>query len=118
MIGIDRKTGKMITGFEQFVSRLTQVMTTRIGSREKRRKFGSRLPDLLSRSTSDHLLALAQTYAMEAFYNAENGIQDFTPTRIVATRRQDGITLQFAGTWNDEWIESFEINVKELERVT
>ncbi|MBF4218597.1 phage baseplate protein, partial [Vibrio anguillarum] len=39
MIGIDRRTGKMLTGFDQFVSRVTQVMSTRIGSREKRRNF-------------------------------------------------------------------------------
>ena len=117
MIGIDRRTGKMLTGFDQFVSRVTQVMSTRIGAREKRRNFGSRLPELLSRSTSDHLLSLAQTYAMEAFYNLSNGINDFTPSRIVATRRNDGITLRFEGSWNGQWVEPFEISISEKSNV-
>ncbi|EOD9110306.1 phage baseplate protein [Vibrio parahaemolyticus] len=118
MIGIDRRTGKMLTGFDQFVSRVTQVMSTRIGAREKRRSFGSRLPELLSRSTSDYLLSLAQTYAMEAFYNPINGISDFVPSRIVATRRGDGLTLRFEGTWSGQWVEPFEINVSELSNVS
>jgi uncharacterized protein len=111
MVGIDRLSGKKLTGFDQFVSRVTQVMSTQIGTREKRRNFGSRLPSLLSKTTSGSLLSLAQTYAMEAFLNVDNGITDFVPRRIVATRKGDGLMLRFEGTWNAQWIDPFEINL-------
>ena len=111
MIGIDRLTGQKLTGFEQFISRVTQVMSTQIGTREKRRKFGSRLPSLLSKSTSDNLLSLAQTYAMEAFLNSVNGLTDFVPNRVVAIRHSNGLVLRFEGKWNGSWIEPFDINL-------
>lgn len=111
MIDIDRQTGAAITGFDNFVSRVTQVMSTPIGAREKRRQFGSRLPSLLSKTTSDHLLSLAQTYAMEAFLNPINGLTDFTPSRVVASRHSNGITLRFEGRWNGSWVEPFDINL-------
>lgn len=100
MLGIDRRTGKTITGFEQFVSRMTQVLTTRIGSREKRRGFGAKLPSLLSKATTDQLLTLAQTYAIEACHNP--AVADFAPSQVVASRTTDGIKLQFYGTWNGD----------------
>lgn len=102
MVGIDRNTGRTITAWDQLVSRVTQVMTTRIGTREKRRTFGSRVPDTLGRSMSDKLLVLAQSYALAAFYEPINGINDFTPTRCVATRGGAGIILQIHGLWNGE----------------
>ncbi|MGI2002042.1 phage baseplate protein [Shewanella frigidimarina] len=111
MVGIDRLSGKKLTGFDQFVSRVTQVMSTQIGTREKRRNFGSKLPSLLSKPTSGSLLSLAQTYSMEAFLNAENGISDFKPNRVVATRHSNGITLRFEGKWNGQLIEPFLIEV-------
>lgn len=111
MIGIDRQTGTAITGFDNFVSRLTQVMSTQIGSREKRRKFGSRLPSLLSKTTSGHVLSLAQTYAMEAFLNPVNGLADFIPSRVVSSRHSNGITLRFEGQWNGRWVDPFDINL-------
>lgn len=117
MIGIDRRTGKMLSGFDQFVSRVTQVMSTRIGAREKRRNFGSRLPELLSRSTSNYTLSLAQTYAMEAFYNQMNGINDFIPSRVVATRCNDGIKLRFEGRFNGQSVDPFEISISEKSNV-
>jgi hypothetical protein len=110
MIGMDRSTGKTLLGWEQMVSRVAQVMTTQIGSREKRRGFGSRVPETLSKNTSNQLLILAQSYALDAFFNPVNCISDFTPTRCVASRHDSGIKLAFWGTWNSEPI-TFEVNV-------
>lgn len=102
MIGIDRKTGRTLTGFEQLTSRVEQVMTTPIGAREKRRLFGSNVPSLLGKDMTDDLLMLAQVYAIEAFYNTENGLDDFQPTQCIATRRDVGLTLKISGYWQGQ----------------
>ena len=110
MIGIDRNTGRTLTGWEQMISRVQQVMTTRIGGREKRRGFGSRVPETLGRNMSDQQLILAQSYAIDAFYNPINGISDFQPTRCIAGRHDSGITLRFEGTWQGQ-LSTFEVTV-------
>lgn len=110
MIGIDRKTGRTINEWEQFVSRVTQVMTTQISRREKRREFGSRIPELLSENMSDGVLMLAQSYAIEASYPAINGLSEFSPSRCVASRSTSGIVLRFWGKWAGQDVE-FEVFV-------
>lgn len=110
MIGVDRNTGRTLTGWAQMVSRVEQVMTTRIGAREKRRQFGSRVPETLAKNMSDQQLMLAQSHAIDAFYNPENGISDFIPTRCVASRRDTGIALRFEGAWEGQQ-RQFEVTV-------
>jgi uncharacterized protein len=46
--------------------------------------------------------------AARAFYNVENGIADFQPQVIVATRQGAGLLLRFAGTWKNRQ-QSFEV---------
>lgn len=110
MIGIDRNTGRTLTDWEQFVSRVTQVMTTPVGSREHRRDFGSRVPETLGRNMGDSLLVTAQAYAIDAFYSAINGLGDFTPSRVVATRTATGLSLAIYGKWRNQSV-SFEVAV-------
>lgn len=111
MVGMCRKTGRTITGWDQFISRVTQVMTTYISARNKVRGFGSQLPATLSRNTSNATLALIQTYAMGAFMNPENGLEDFTPLRVVAERTSNGTSVTFYGKWNGRFVEPFTIDL-------
>lgn len=99
MIGIDRRSGRTLSDWAQFQSRLQQVMSTRIGSREKRRDFGSRVPEVLAKNMSEQQLMLAQSYAIDAFYHPINGISDFQPARCLARRGQSGMILQLQGEW-------------------
>ncbi|OOI04714.1 phage baseplate protein [Vibrio sp. OULL4] len=99
MIGIDRKTGRRIDGFEQLVSRVTQVMTTPLGGRAKRSNFGSRVREGLAANMSDSMLVRTQASAIEAFYNPANGLQDFSPSSCVAKRHSTGLSLYFEGKW-------------------
>ena len=108
MIGIDRRTGKTLSAYAQLVSRVTQVMTTPLGAREKRHTFGSRVRLVLGENMTDATLIRAQTAALEAFHNPVNGISDFSPTRVVATRGAVGVTLHFAGIWQGKII-AFEV---------
>uniref|UniRef100_A0A6M3J584 Putative baseplate protein n=1 Tax=viral metagenome TaxID=1070528 RepID=A0A6M3J584_9ZZZZ len=110
MIGMDRRTGRTLSGWEQFVSRAAQVMTTQLGSRERRRLFGSRVPELLGKITNDDLLLLAQAYAIAAFYEPINGLTDYKVTRCVASRHEAGVLLRFAGIWQNT-PRNFEVSV-------
>ncbi|MCW6036823.1 hypothetical protein K4A83_11195 [Spirulina subsalsa FACHB-351] len=110
MIGMDRETGRTIDGWAQFVSRATQVLTTPVGGREHRRRFGCRVPELLGRLTSDEVLILAQSRGIAAFYEPLNGLSDFTPTRCLARRHATGLRLVFEGRWVGRRV-SFEVDV-------
>lgn len=108
MIGIDRDTGATVDDWPQFVQRATRALTTPIGTRQKRPLYGSGLVPLLSKNLGDNLLILAQSEAVAAFYNSENGIDDFAPDIVVATRLGAGLKLNLAGTWHNRQM-SFEV---------
>jgi hypothetical protein len=101
MIGIDRDTGATVDDWPQFVQRATRALTTPLGTRQKRPLYGSRLHQVQSQNMGDGLLILAQSYAVEAFYNEANGIDDFKPETVVATRGASGLRLRLAGIWHN-----------------
>jgi hypothetical protein len=101
MIGVDRNTGAAVDDWLQFVQRATRALTTPLGTRQKRPLYGSLVPDLLGQNVGDDVLILAQSHAAQAFYNKANGIDDFQPEVIVASRRGAGLLLRFAGTWKN-----------------
>ncbi|MDI3665174.1 phage baseplate protein [Pseudomonas aeruginosa] len=101
MIGIDRDTGATVDDWPQFVQRATRALTTPLGTRQKRPLYGCRLPTRLGRNLGDQLLILAQADAVDAFYNEANGIGDFKPEVVVATREGGGLRLRLAGTWHN-----------------
>ncbi|MBY8291122.1 phage baseplate protein [Vibrio fluvialis] len=111
MIGICRRTGRTLTGWEQFLSRVEQVMTTALAGRNKYRGFGSQLPATLSKNTNNQTLALIQAYTMGAFLNPVNGLSDFTPSRVVAERTASGTLVTFYGHWNGIAVEPFTVPV-------
>ena len=102
MIGIDRKTGRTVTGFEQLVSRVTQVLTTPLTGRTKRAGFGSEVRKYLSANMTNAALLQVQSAALSAFYNPENGLSDFVPSRCLATRQATGLNLSIEGKWNGQ----------------
>jgi hypothetical protein len=101
MIGIDRDTGATVDDWPQFVQRATCALTTPLGTRQKRPLYGCRLPTRFGRNLGDQLLILAQADAVDAFYNEANGISDFKPETVVATREGAGLRLRLAGTWHN-----------------
>ncbi|MDH1550999.1 phage baseplate protein [Pseudomonas juntendi] len=108
MIGIDSNTGATLDDWPQFVQRATRVLTTPLGTRQKRPNFGCGMLDLLGRNLGDDLLILAQAKVVEAFYNSANGITDFTPEVVVAAREGAGLRIRIAGVWVNRKM-SFEV---------
>ncbi|MBU2714485.1 GPW/gp25 family protein, partial [Zooshikella sp. WH53] len=47
MQGINNNTGKSLSGIEHLKQSITDILTTRIGTRVMRRDYGSRLPELI-----------------------------------------------------------------------
>lgn len=66
------------------------------------------IPTLLGQNLGDDILLLAQSHAAQAFYNPQNGISDFQPGVIVASRKGAGLLLRFAGTWKNRQ-QTFEV---------
>ncbi|WP_219096780.1 phage baseplate protein [Pseudomonas sp. UMAB-40] len=108
MIGIDRNTGVTVDDWPQFVQRATRALTTPLGTRQKRPLYGSLIPNLLGQNLGDDLLMLAQSHAAQVFYNEQNGIGDFQPQVIVASRHGAGLLLRFAGLWKNR-SQTFEV---------
>jgi phage baseplate assembly protein W len=62
--GMDAKTGKLLTGIDHLKQSITQILTTRVGTRVMRRSFGSTVPELLDSPLNPQTVLL--TYASVA----------------------------------------------------
>lgn len=101
MIGLHRSHGAAVDDWEQFVQRATRALTTPIGTRQKRPLYGCKATTRLARNMTDELLLLIQADCAEAFYNQVNGIDDFEPSAILASRAESGVLVQLAGVWKN-----------------
>ena len=90
MNGVDRFTGKPLTGIDHLRQSIMDILTTPLGSRVMRRQYGSKLFDLIdSPLNSDSLLFFYAAIA-EALDKWEPRLQ---LKRIEATNITDGGTL-------------------------
>lgn len=108
MIGIDRETGATVDDWPQFLQRATKALTTPLGTRQKRPLYGTNATTRLGPNMTDELLMLAQADTVEAFYNPVNGIDDFAPDVVLATRMASGLRLSISGVWHNRKM-SFEV---------
>lgn len=74
-VGIDRNTGQRLTGWALLSAQITDVLTTDVGSRVKRRKYGCKVPRLLGKPLTPGNAARAQVWIVEAFYNSANPLR-------------------------------------------
>ena len=103
MQGIDHKTGRTVSGWALFVTHAKDVITTQLGSRQKRRNYGSRCPELLGQSNSPYHQMLLRAYVAQAFVNPVNGLVDrFSLTKVQVSAREGGVTLRLHGTYMDQ----------------
>lgn len=65
-VGINRRTGKVLTDWEHVVQSLEVILTTRVVTRVMRREFGSDVPKLIDAPANDLSLLLFYVTAAEA----------------------------------------------------
>lgn len=92
MIGLSRN-GQTLTGWALYQQHVIDVLSTPVGSRIKRRKYGSKIPILLGKTLSAHVMTLAQVYAIEAFYSQYNNINKYVLLDAQAQRAPNGIKI-------------------------
>ncbi|WP_455481291.1 GPW/gp25 family protein [Bartonella sp. B12(2025)] len=51
--GMDRKTGKPLSGIDHLRQSILDILSTRIGTRVMRRDYGSRVPELIDAPVND-----------------------------------------------------------------
>ena len=75
--GMDRATGREMSGLPYLRQRLADVVNTPIGTIVGRRAFGSRFFELVDRNVDDGFYMEAYTRLAEAINNPANGLDDF-----------------------------------------
>lgn len=111
MKGIDRKTGRTITGWQLFVSHACDVLTTQLGSREKRRNFGSRCPELRGKNNGPDNQMLMRAYVALAFMDSANGLKDrFQLTNVDVAAVATGFSVKITGRYENS-VQTFSASV-------
>ncbi|MEH6353814.1 hypothetical protein FBY06_14011 [Pseudomonas sp. SJZ085] len=75
--GTDRNTGRLISGIPYLWQRLSDVISTPVGSLVGRRDFGSRLFEMLDRNVDSGFYMETYIRLAEAINNKANGLDDF-----------------------------------------
>ena len=96
MAGMDRKTGKRITGRARLAQRIADVLTTPLGSCVMRRDYGSRLLQLIDMPATPATAALLYAATAEAIMR---WIADVVVTRVQLVRgaRNGAFVLRLEG---------------------
>lgn len=101
MRGIDRETGKTLTGWPLFVSHASDVLTTQVGTRTKRRQYGSRCPELRGKNNGPYNQMLMRAYVAQAFENPDNGLKSrFELSFIGVAPTASGFAVSVRGKYN------------------
>lgn len=73
--GINRETGRLLTGWDHCVQSIAVVLTTRLGSRVMRRAFGSRIHELQDQNPDPATLLKLYVAVAEALRRWEPGFR-------------------------------------------
>lgn len=99
MIGMDRRTGRTISGMTQLASRMQQVLTTVQGSRVRRRQFGGDVPDALAQLVNPGMILTTKAAMFDALANNAS-VADFSATKIQFQATETGLIAFVSGSWN------------------
>ncbi|MGE9755584.1 hypothetical protein ACQP3R_22570 [Bacillus inaquosorum] len=99
MIGMDRRTGRTISGLAQLASRMQQVLTTVQGSRVRRRGFGGDVPAALAQLVNPGMMLTTKAAMFDALANNAS-VADFTATKIQFQATEAGLIVFVSGSWN------------------
>ena len=99
--GIDRKTGKLLSGFDHVKQSIELIVKTRLRTRVMLRDFGSELPDLVDYPGHER-------WAMRLYVSVAVGIAQWEPRfeltqlRLVDVNRNGQVELEILGVYHPE----------------
>ena len=97
--GMDKRTGKLITGVPYLRQRLEDVINTPLGSVPGARGFGSRLYELVDRNLDSDFYMTAYENLADAVADPVNGLDDFRLSNMLVSRTTaNHYTFQITGT--------------------
>ncbi|MFM2477369.1 phage baseplate protein [Celerinatantimonas sp. MCCC 1A17872] len=102
MIGIDPKTGKMVSGYDALQCRFARILTTQVTSRVKRREVGNPAVERLGKNQSPAEAMVVQNLTLAALANEANGLSEFQATSCTATNGSKGFLVTVEGTWQGD----------------
>ena len=97
-VGMDRRTGRPIYGWDHVLQSIEDILTTRLMQRVMRREYGSLLPRLIDAPMNDRVVLAFYAAAAEALRRWE---PRFRLRRCSITRAgsDGGITLELSGVY-------------------
>ena len=90
MIGMDRQTGQVLSGLAHFRQRVSDVLTTPIGSRVMRREYGSNVFKLIDNPTNASFKVEMTMAIYEAFKLPINGLSDLLLQQVYFSTGEAG----------------------------
>ncbi len=97
--GMNKHTGKLITGVLYLRQRLEDVINTPLGSVPGARGFGSRLYELVDRNLDSDFYMTAYEHLADAVADPANGLDDFRLSNMLVTRSAaHHYTFEITGT--------------------
>jgi phage baseplate assembly protein W len=87
MNGTNAQTGKALAGIAHLRQSITDILTTRLGTRVMRPRYGSRLPDLVDAPMNSATIADIRAATAEALRDQEPRIK---VTRVTVTSAAPG----------------------------
>lgn len=98
--GMDRNTGKLITGLPYLRQRFFDAMNTPLGSIVGRRLYGSRLYEMIDRNVDDSFRMDAYIRVAEAVANPANGLEDYQLSEMTISKTSENhIAILVTGVW-------------------
>ena len=100
-MGLDRNTGRLLTGIDHLQQSVADILTTPLGSRIERRHYGSRLFELLDNPTTPALRLEVFAAAIEALRpRVIDGIQYGEPRiRVNRVSFETAAAVPEGGKW-------------------
>lgn len=98
--GMDRETGKLITGLPYLRQRFFDALNTPLGSLVGRRQYGSRLYEMIDRNVDDTFRMDVYIRVAEAVANPANGLEDYRLSEMTISKTADNhISIFVTGVW-------------------
>jgi len=102
MRGMNRYTGKPLSGIEHLKQRVIDVLSTRKGARVGNRQYGSGLYEMVDGNIDRNFVLFANAAIGEAIAEPVNGIGDFKLTKISLSKvdtTESSVVIELQGIY-------------------